>query len=33
MNSAVEIDQSIFNSVFILLPCDSVHSGCGFSLE
>src|ERR1700680_3159957 len=33
MNSAVEIDKSIFNSVFILLPCDSVHSGCGFPLS
>jgi hypothetical protein len=33
MNSAVEIDQSIFNSEFILLPCDPVHSGCSFSLE
>src|ERR1700694_5400173 len=33
MNSAVEIVQPIFNSEFILLPCDSVHSGCGFPLE
>ena len=33
MNSAVEIDQSIFQPDFILLPCDPVHSGCGFSLE
>ena len=33
MNSAVEIDQSIFDSGLILLPCDPVHSGCGFPLE
>src|SRR5579864_7823801 len=33
MNSAMEIDQSIFNPEFILLPCDPVHSGCGFPLE
>src|SRR5713101_7532505 len=33
MNSAMEIDQSIFNPDFIFLPCDPVHSGCGFSLE
>src|SRR5438034_1982602 len=33
MNSAMEIDQSIFHSDFIFLPCDPVHSGCGFSLE
>src|SRR6266851_5923321 len=33
MNSAMEIEQSIFNSDFIFLPCDPVHSGCGFSLE
>jgi hypothetical protein len=33
MNSAVEIDPSIFDSEFILLPCDPVHSGCGFPLE
>src|SRR2546426_10838761 len=33
MNSAMEIDQSIFNSDFIFLPGDPVHSGYGFSLE
>src|SRR5260370_25351239 len=33
MNSAMEIEQSIFNSDFIFLPCDPVHSGCVFSLE
>jgi hypothetical protein len=33
MYSAVEVVQSIFNSEFILLPCDPVHSGCGFPLE
>jgi len=33
MNSAMEIVQSIFHSDLIFLPCDPVHSGCGFSLE
>src|SRR5580692_2969348 len=33
MNSAMKIDQSILQSVFILLPSNPVHSRCGFPLE
>ncbi len=33
MNPAVQIGESIFQSGFILLPCDAVHSGCGFPLQ
>jgi len=33
MNSAMEIDESIFCSGLILLPCDTVYSRCSFSLE
>src|ERR1700676_5400003 len=33
MNSAMKIGQSILEPVFILLPGDTVHSGCGLPLE
>src|SRR5439155_13752340 len=33
MNPAMKIGQPILQSVFILLPTDTVHSGCGLSLE
>src|SRR5204863_9222392 len=33
MNSAMKIDPSILQSVFILLPSNPVHSRCGFPLE
>jgi hypothetical protein len=33
MNPTMEIDQSIFEPGFILLPSDPVHSGCGFLLQ
>jgi hypothetical protein len=33
MNPVVEIDESVFQSGFILLPSDTVHSGCGFPLQ
>jgi len=33
MNPAMEINQPIFKSGFILLPGDPAHSGCGFPLQ
>ena len=33
MNPAMKIGQSIFQPVFILLPGDPVHSGCGLPLQ
>src|SRR5262249_17853356 len=33
MHPAMEIDQSILQSGFILLPCDTIDSGCRFPLQ
>src|ERR1700691_810206 len=33
MNSVMKISQSIFQPVFILVPSNPVHSGCGLPLE